>query len=209
MSDGMLAGRTALVSGASSGLGRTFARALAASGARIAVASRRTSLLDTLVAEIKADGGKALSLEMDVTSSASVEDAFARLDAIWGVADVVIANAGIRVQGKAFDIAEAEFDGILAVNVKGTFLTAREGAKLMMARPNDGRQSERIILIASIGGQTVLLGLSAYCTTKAAVVMMGRNLAREWANSGINVNIVCPGYIETELNSAWFSSESG
>lgn len=209
MSDRILAGRTALVTGASSGLGRAFAKALSDAGARVAVAARRTALLDTLVAEIAAAGGQALPLVMDVADAASVEQAFARLAAEWGAADVVIANAGISIQGKSTEIPEAEFDRILAVNVKGAFLTAREGAKAMMARPRDSRPSGRIILIASIGGQTVLPGLSAYCSTKAAVMMMGRSLAREWANAGINVNVICPGYVETDLNSGWFASEAG
>ena len=209
MSDKILAGRTALVTGASSGLGRTFAKALATAGARVAVAARRTSLLDTLVAEIAATGGEALPLSMDVADGASVEQAFARLEAEWGAADVVIANAGISIQGKSTEIAEADFDRILAVNVKGTFLTARQGAKAMMGHPKETRKNGRIVLIASIGGQTVLPGLTAYCTTKAAIVMMGRSLAREWINAGINVNVICPGYVETELNSGWFASEGG
>lgn len=209
MSDRMLAGRTALVTGASSGLGRTFAKALANAGARVAVAARRAALLESLVAEIEVAGGQALPLVMDVADGASVEQAFAHLEAEWGIADVVIANAGISISGKSTEIPETDFDRILAVNVKGVFLTARHGAKAMMSRSTETRKSGRIILIASIGGQTVLPGLSAYCTTKAAVVMMGRSLAREWANAAINVNVVCPGYVETELNSGWFSSDAG
>ena len=209
MADSILAGRTALVTGASSGLGRTFAKVLAEAGARVAVAARRRGLLDSLVAEIEASGGQALPLVMDVADGTSVERAYACLGAEWGGADVVVANAGISIQGKSTEIAEADFDRIFAVNVKGAFLTARHGAKAMMSQPRETRRSGRIILVASIGGLTVLPGVSPYCMTKAAVVMMGRSLAREWINSGINVNVVCPGYIETELNSGWFASEAG
>ncbi len=205
----LLSGRTALVTGASSGLGRSFAKALAANGARVAVAARRKPLLDDLVAEISSNGGEAMALAMDVTSAASVEDAYARLGEAWGCADVIVANAGMNAQGRVVDFSEPDLDRILAVNLKGAFLTAQHGARAMLARQQVGQPGGRIILVASIGGQTVLPGLAAYCATKAGVVMLGRSLAREWINSGINVNVICPGYIETELNSAWFSSERG
>lgn len=209
MTDQRLVGRTALVTGASSGLGRSFAKSLAATGARVAVAARRISLLQGLVSEIHAEGGQAFAVEMDVSDELSVVQAFANVRAHWASPDVVIANAGISVEGRATEMSAEGWDRILSVNVKGVFLTAREGAKGMIARAKVSAPGGRIILISSILGHVPMPGLSAYCATKAAVEMMGRCLSREWVRKGINVNVVCPGYIETDLNSTWFSSENG
>lgn len=209
MIDQRLAGRTALVTGASSGLGRSFAKALAATGARVAVAARRINLLQDVVAEIQAQGGQAFAVEMDVTNELSVVQAFANVRAHWASPDVVIANAGMSVEGRATEMSAQDWDRILSVNVKGAFLTAREGAKGMIEGGEGPAPGGRIILISSILGHVPMAGLSAYCATKAAVEMMGRCLSREWVRKGINVNVVCPGYVETDLNSEWFSSENG
>ncbi|MBI1407099.1 MAG: SDR family NAD(P)-dependent oxidoreductase [Caulobacter sp.] len=203
------AGRTALITGASSGLGRRFARQLAAAGAAVAVCARRKDRLDDLVAEITAAGGKAAAYAMDVQDEASVIAAFSAAETELGPVDTVIANAGMNNEGMAVDLPADDFRTVLDINVTGVFLTAREGARRMMAAGSKDSGRGRIVLIASIGAQKVLPGLAAYCASKAAVAMMGRTLAREWANKGINVNIVCPGYIETELNSDWFQSEGG
>lgn len=210
MTDRRLQGRTALVTGASSGLGRSFAKILAGAGARVAVGARRKELLDDLVREIEAEYGEAFALDMDVVDTRSVEHAYSVLSEHWAAPDVVVANAGISVGGRAVDIPAEQWDKILSVNVKGAFLTAREGAKGMLARATDARSPEgRIILVASVLGHNPMAGLSPYCSSKAAVEMMGRCLSREWAHYGINVNVLCPGYVETELNSGWFSSEKG
>lgn len=203
------AGRTALITGASSGLGRRFARQLAAAGASVAVCARRKDRLDSLVAEITAAGGKAAAYAMDVQDEASVIAAFSAAEAELGPVDTVIANAGMNNEGMAVDLSAEDFRTVLDINVTGVFLTAREGARRMMAAGSKDSGRGRIVLIASIGAQKVLPGLAAYCASKAAVAMMGRTLAREWANKGINVNVVCPGYIETELNSDWFQSDGG
>lgn len=204
-----LAGRIALVTGASSGLGRAFALRFAKEGARVAVAARRVELLTQLVEEIAAQGGEALPLVMDVGSAASIVEGFALLSERWGAPDVVIVNAGISTQALAIDLAVEDLDRILDINVRGAFLTAREGAKAMIAGGSASHKRGRIIFIASIGGQRVLPGLAAYCASKAALIMLGQSLAREWINKGINVNVVCPGYISTELNAEWFDSAKG
>lgn len=204
-----LTGRAALITGASSGLGARFARVLAGAGASVALAARRTDRLETLAAEITAAGGRALPLAMDVTDEASVMAGFDAAEASLGPIDIVFANAGMNNRASAAEISAEAWDEMMGVNVKGVFLTAREGARRMMAAGSREHRRGRIVLIASIGATKVLPGLTAYCASKAAVAMMGRSLAREWANRGINVNVLCPGYIKTELNAEWFDEDGG
>jgi NAD(P)-dependent dehydrogenase (short-subunit alcohol dehydrogenase family) len=204
-----LSGRVALVTGASSGLGKRFARILAASGAKVALAARRVDRLAALADEIGAAGGEAAAVAMDVTNEASVIAGFDAAAEKLGPVDTVIANAGMNNRALAAEIAMEEFDQVMAINVRGVFLTAREGARRMMAAGSRESGRGRVVLVASIGAIKVLPGLTAYCTSKASVAMMGKSMAREWANRGINVNVVCPGYIETELNTDWFAEEGG
>jgi NAD(P)-dependent dehydrogenase (short-subunit alcohol dehydrogenase family) len=204
-----LSGRVALVTGASSGIGRRLATQLARSGAKVAACARRADRLADLVGEIATAGGEALAVEMDVLSEASVIAGFDAAQAAFGPVDTVYANAGMNVEASAVDIAMADFDQVLGVNTRGVFMTAREGARRMMDAGSRETRRGRIVLMASIGAHTVLPGLTAYCTSKAAVAMMGRSLAREWANRGINVNVVCPGFLETELNADWFARDGG
>lgn len=203
------AGRVALVTGASSGLGRRFAEVLAAGGAKVALAARRMDRLEEAASAIRESGGEALAVEMDVTDEASIIAGFDAAERQLGPIDTVIANAGMNSRGLALEVGADEFDTVMAINVRGVFLTAREGARRMVAAGSRESGRGRVILISSIGALKVLPGLTAYCASKAAVVMMGRSLAREWANRGINVNVVCPGYVETELNADWFTEEGG
>ena len=202
-----LTGRTLLVTGASSGLGRRFARIAADAGARVVVAARRADRLASLVEEIGA--ARAVAVSMDVEQEASVIAGYDAGEKAFGPIDTVIANAGMNSEGMATEVSVEEFDKVLAVNVRGAFLTAREGARRMMAAGSKESGRGRVVLIASIGAVKVLPGLAAYCASKAAVVMMGKALAREWVNRGISCNMVCPGYIETEINADWFASEGG
>ena len=204
-----LSGRTALVTGASSGLGMRFAAVLAKSGASVALGARRLDRLEELVLQIRAIGGRSVAAAMDVADEKSVVAAFDNFEATLGPIHTVIVNAGINTQGLATDLAIEDFERIMSVNVRGAFLTAREGARRMMAAGSREGQWGRIVLIASIGGHTILPGLTAYCASKAAVMMMGRCMAREWAGRGINVNVVCPGYVRTEINDDWFDSDGG
>ncbi len=198
-----LTGRTALITGASSGLGTRFARILAASGAKVALGARRTDRLATLAAEI---GPQAAALRMDVGREADIIAGFDAAEAAFGTVDTVIANAGVDGAGMATTISEDEIAHTLAVNLTGAILTAREGARRMMAR---GFTNGRIVLIASITAFEPSPGLVAYAASKAGVVQAGRTLAREWARSGININTVSPGYIRTAINDAWFDTEAG
>lgn len=202
-----LSRRTLLVTGASSGLGRRFAKIAAGAGAKVIVAARRADKLASLVAEIGA--ARAAAVSMDVESEASVIAGYDAGEKAFGPIDTVIANAGVNSEGMAIDVSVEEFDKVFAVNVRGAFLTAREGARRMMAAGSKEKGRGRIVLISSIGAQKVLPGLAAYCGSKAAVVMMGKAMAREWVNRGVNVNTVCPGYIETEINADWFRSDGG
>ncbi|WP_285712138.1 SDR family NAD(P)-dependent oxidoreductase [Erythrobacter oryzae] len=199
-----LSARTALVTGASSGLGTRFGRILAASGARVALGARRKDRLEALAAEI---GPNAAAIQMDVAREADIIAGFDEADAIFGKAvDTVIANAGVDGAGMATTISEEEIEQTLAINLKGAILTAREGARRMIA---NGVTNGRIVLIASITAFEPSPGLVAYAASKAGVVQAGRTLAREWARTGINVNTVSPGYIRTAINDAWFDTEPG
>lgn len=204
-----LTGRVALVTGASSGLGAGFARRLAVAGARVAVAARRADRLADLVAEIEAAGGQALAVSMDVADEASTIAAYDAVERAWGVVDTVIANAGMNVEGRSVDLSIEAFDDLMGVNVRGPFLTVREAGRRMLAAGLKADERGRVVMIASIGAYTILPGLTAYCASKAAVLAMGQNFAREWARQGISVNVVCPGYIETDINAHWWSTEGG
>ncbi|MBV8593659.1 MAG: SDR family NAD(P)-dependent oxidoreductase, partial [Caulobacteraceae bacterium] len=173
-----LAGRVALVTGASSGLGRRFASIYAAAGASVVLAARRVDRLESLRAQIEADGGAACAVAMDVTDEASVIAGFDAGGGRFGAIDTVIANAGMNNEALATDITAAAFDEVMAINVRGVFLTAREGARRMMASSSRETGRGRIVIVASIGAVKVLPGLTAYCASKAAVLMMGRSLAR-------------------------------
>jgi|SRR6185312_456416 len=209
MSDDSLAGRTALITGASSGLGRGLARAIALAGARVAVAARRRDRLAALVAEIEQSGGTALALDCDVEDEASIVAAYDAANARFGRVDTIVANAGINREGQSTTITAADFDAIMNVNVRGVFITAREGARRLIAQPEASAPAGRVLLIGSVGGLRVLPGLTPYCVSKAAVVMMGRGLAKEWARHNINVNTLCPGFFETEINEEWFRTDAG
>ncbi len=198
-----LTGRSALITGASSGLGARFGRILAASGANVALGARRADRLAALATEI---GPRAAAVQMDVAREADIVAGFDEADAIFGKVDTVIANAGVDGAGMATTIPEDEIEHTLAINLKGAILTAREGARRMMA---NGVTNGRIVLIASITATEPSPGLVAYAASKAGVVQAGRTLAREWARARINVNTVSPGYIRTAINDAWFDTEPG
>lgn len=200
-----LKGHTAFVTGASSGLGRHFANVLADAGAAIAVSARRVGRLQEVVAGIEQRGGRSAAVALDVTDEARIACALDEAEAALGPIDIFVNNAGMNVPGPSLDLAVADFDKIIATDLRAPFLLAREMGRRMIAR----KQSGRIINIASIGSFRVLPGMTSYCMAKAGIAMMTQCLAREWARYDITVNAICPGYIETELNDTWFSSEKG
>jgi NAD(P)-dependent dehydrogenase (short-subunit alcohol dehydrogenase family) len=198
-----LSGRVALVTGASSGLGAGFCRLLAASGAKVVLGARRTELIASIAADI---GDVAMAVPVDVTDEASVIAAYDAAEARFGTVDTVIANAGVDGNGKSVDMPVELFRQTVDINLTGAFLTAREGAKRMMAAkvPNG-----RVLLISSITAQQSSGGMAPYAASKAGISQLTKTLAREWANRGINVNAIAPGYILTEINADWFETPGG
>ena len=204
-----LTGRVALVTGASSGLGARYGRILAASGARVVLAARRADRLQDVCAEIAAAGGQAAAVAMDVADEASTLAAYDASEAAFGTVDTIVANAGMNSEGPTTELAMVEFDQTVAVNLRGVFLTVREGARRLIAAGSKDSQRGRVVITASITADAVSPGLAVYSGTKAAVVQMGKVMARDWARQGINVNMICPGYIRTEINAHWFDTEGG
>ncbi len=200
-----LSGHTAFVTGATSGLGRHFAKVLAGAGAAVALAGRRADRLAAVKAEIEDAGGKATAVELDVTDAAAIAPALDRVEAALGPVDILVNNAGLSVLGLAADISAVDFDKVMSTNLRAPFLLATEVGRRLMNAKREGR----IINIASIGAFRVLPGTTPYCMSKAGLAMMTQCLAREWANKGITVNAICPGFIETELNDEWFGSDKG
>ncbi|WP_421738051.1 SDR family NAD(P)-dependent oxidoreductase [Caulobacter sp.] len=204
---GRLAGRTVLITGASSGIGARFALVAAGEGAAVVLAARRADRLAALCDEIVQAGGRALAVTMDVSDEASVIAAYDAAEATFGPVTSVVANAGVQAEGQAMDLDVAAFDQLFAVNVRGVFLTAREGARRM--RTAGVAEQGRIVLISSITAQMRTTGTVAYSASKAAVTHMGKLMAREWVRSGPNVTILSPGYIQSELAGDWFETEGG
>lgn len=204
-----LSGRTVLVTGASSGIGRHFAKILAASGARLVLAARRIALLDELRADIAGAGGESIAVAMDVADEASTIAAYDAAQDAFGPLDSVIANAGTSSPGSALGLAIEEFDRIVAVNLRGVFLTVREGARRMIAAGSSERGHGRIVIISSITANHISPGLAVYSATKAGISQMARVLARDWVNKGVNVNTICPGYMRTELTGPLLELKSG
>ena len=201
--------RTCLITGASSGLGAHFARITAGAGARVVLAARRRDRVEALAAEIAAAGGAALPVTMDVSDEISVSAAYDEAEATFGTIDTIIANAGVAAPGRSTEISAGAMLGVLETNVLGVLLTAREGARRLIAAGSRENGVGRIVLIGSITAEMTGQGDTIYCASKAAVAHLGRNLAKEWVRLGINVNVMQPGYIQTELAEDWFSSEGG
>ena len=204
-----LAGRVAVVTGATSGLGRRFAHLLSDAGAAVALMGRREHRLQAECAAITDRGGRAVAISLDVADPHAIGPALDQAEAQLGALSILVNNAGVGGEGMALDISIEDFDQTFAVNVRGVFFAAREAARRMIANGEAAAGHARIVNIASIMASTVAPGLSAYSGSKAAVAIMTKAMAREWARPMIAVNAICPGYIETEINAHWFKSEGG
>jgi NAD(P)-dependent dehydrogenase (short-subunit alcohol dehydrogenase family) len=206
---GALEGQTAIITGASGGLGGHFARLLAAEGAAVALTARRLDKVETLAGEIAGAGGRAMALKLDVADAGSIPAAFEEIETALGPVSILINNAGVGGEGQALDLTVETWDQTFDVNVRGVFFAAQAAARIMLANGTADRADARIVNIASIASHTVLPGLSAYNASKASVAMLTRSLAREWSRKGIAVNALCPGYIETDINGFWWGTEGG
>jgi NAD(P)-dependent dehydrogenase (short-subunit alcohol dehydrogenase family) len=200
-----LNGRNALVTGASSGLGRFFARALARAGASVALAARRRESLEQARDEIRAAGAKAVAVAMDVTDPASVRSGFSELSAQLGKLDILVNNAGISVAKPFLELTETEWDRVVGTDLDGVFRVAQAAARAMKDQGTGGA----IVNIASILGLRVAGQVAPYAAAKAGVVHLTRAMALELARHRIRVNALCPGYIETEMNRDFFASDLG
>jgi len=196
---------TILVTGASQGLGRQFARVLSAHGAAVALAARQTAKLKSLEDEIRAAGGRAIAVQMDVTDMASIGRAIDSAEAELGPVSVLINNAGIAVEKLAVDQTEADWDAVINANLKGAYFAATEMARRMIARKQQGN----IINVASVLGQSVMKFVSPYTISKAGIIQATKAMALELASSGIRVNALAPGYIDTEMNHDFWSTPAG
>jgi NAD(P)-dependent dehydrogenase (short-subunit alcohol dehydrogenase family) len=208
-----LAGRVALVTGASSGLGSQFARTLARAGAGVVLAARRVDKLMSLRAEIEAEGGDAHVVELDVTNHDSIKSAVAHAETEMGTIDILVNNSGVSTTQKLVDVSPKDYDFIMDTNTRGAFFVAQEVGKRMIARSRGTAPGTftggRIVNIASMAGLRVLGQIGVYCMSKAAVIHMTRAMALEWGRFGINVNAICPGYIDTEINHHHWKTDAG
>ncbi len=200
-----LGGQVALVTGASSGIGRHLALLLAAAGAKVALAARRTDRLAEAAREIEADGGICLPVALDVTRSDSVAAAVAEAEARLGPLSLLVNNAGVVVAKPVLDHSEADWDYVVDTNLKGAWLMAREFARHLAERQRPGR----IVNIASVLGSRTIARVPSYCAAKAGLIHLTHVLAMELARHGILVNALAPGYVETDFNREFLNSEAG
>jgi NAD(P)-dependent dehydrogenase (short-subunit alcohol dehydrogenase family) len=208
-----LSGRVALVTGASSGLGEQFAKTLSRAGAGVVLAARRTDRLKSLRAGIEAEGGNACVVDLDVTDHDSIRAAVAHAETEMGAIDILVNNSGVSTTQKLTDVTPDDYDFVMNTNTRGAFFVAQEVAKRMIARSKGEAPGTftggRIVNIASMAGLKVLGQIGVYCMSKAAVVHMTKAMALEWGRFGINVNAICPGYIDTEINHHHWQTEAG
>lgn len=201
-----LTGKTALITGASGGLGGSFARGLSEAGATVVLAARRLEKLEALAAEIKSAGGKALAISMDVTDPASVEAAFKTVqDELGGPADIIVNNSGISRDNWFTQMTEEDWRAVMDCNLDGVWRVAKAGANALMEAGKPGS----IINIASITAKRPQYTIAAYAASKAAVDHFTRVMALELAHYGIRANALAPGYFKTDINDEFLESEPG
>lgn len=197
-------GKTAIVTGASSGLGVSFAQALAEAGAKVVLAARRKENLDALAQEITGAGGQALAVTCDVGDSAAVKALVAAANQQFGRVDILVNNAGVSAEAGVVPekVPDDAFAQTIQVNLMGTFYCAREVAQHMLA---DGKGGS-IINVASIMGMAGQQNApAAYQASKGAVINLTRNLACSWADRGVRVNCIAPGWFPSEMTAGWFA----
>ena len=197
--------KTVLVTGASSGLGAQFCRALSADGFTVIAAARRLDKLEALSAEINDAGGKAYAVALDVTDFDSFASAVDKAEELAGPIHCLVNNAGSSISKKAVDMTPEDFDFVTNLNLKGPYFLCTEMARRWIANGVKGR----IVNIGSVSDRKTIPGHTVYGTTKSAIARLSQQFAREWINKGICVNTLAPGYIKTELNEAYFDTPPG
>ena len=190
-----LTGNVALVTGASRGIGRAVARALAEAGADVAVAARSDGDLKLVADEIAELGRRALPVRLDVTDSGSVEVAVSTVVEQLGGLDVLVNNAGIVHSRPVLETSDDDWDRVLATNLRGVFLCSRAAGRVLTEQ-----RSGKVINMASHFGIMATPAHGAYCASKAAILQLTRVLALEWAPFNVQVNAIAPGYVATDLN---------
>jgi NAD(P)-dependent dehydrogenase (short-subunit alcohol dehydrogenase family) len=201
-----LKGRVALVTGASSGLGTQFAKALADNGAAVALVARRADRLAGVKQAIEVAGGRAVAIEADVTDRAAMTRAFDAAEKAFGTVTILVNNAGIAQSSKrAIEVSPEEWRKVLSVDLDAVFYNAQEAARRMLA----AKQPGAIINIASVLGLGVSKGVAAYAVAKAAVIQVTKALAVELAFKGVRVNAIAPGWFVTEINDKYLVGEAG
>lgn len=197
-----LAGRVAIVTGATRGIGRAVARGLCRAGAAVAVVSRHQEDCERVAADLRASGGEARGIAADVSRRESVRRMVVEVLELWGRIDVLVNNAGTAVTKRAEDLTDEDWDHVIDVNLKGPFICAQEAGRHMISR----RQG-KIINMGSVLGFVAERQVLSYCVSKGGLLQLTRALALEWARYNIQVNALCPGYIETDLNREQLADE--
>lgn len=200
-----LKGRVALVTGASSGFGAHFAAVLAQAGAKVAVAARRADRIESVVRDIREQGGDAFAVEIDVASRDSINGAFDQVEAKFGTVDIAVNNAGLSAPAPFAEMSDTQWTSVLDVNLNGPYHVSQEMARRLIAAGKPGA----IVNIASILGKLAKDNFANYGVTKGALIHLTQYMALDLLPHGIRVNAIAPGYFPSEMTNPFFESDAG